>query len=540
MATPQQFEDVDLVTPSGQKVTVNVPKGWSDDQIRTNLRVKNPELFAKPDNSQPTQFEKDNSNNLAQTQANIRQAQGYKNLQSTQFERQQNNLNPFADPAATQADIGRAINPTAQAAFQKQRSAALSQISSNDNIANMAGESVYPGGGQVAQGALNLGRGDIAKGGHQVISGAMEAGSTLLPFGFRGLPAALRVGAGLTAGAGGSAAGNYVAKSAGASPDQAALVGDLTGLTSGGLAAGAMPGKAAPMSKDAAVSQISDAINPSPKEIDVPKFRADLNQHLDTILQTAKSKGIAVTKGVSGLAEATEATAKDAHDFYMNKMVKPIANDEISVPSSVNVGNSKVTLTAKVGDIVGRLKEINDTLAPKYTKGGLAAQAAIGAEQAAPLRAEAATLRATLNDYMAKRLDMPIEQVAAMRQNMGSLRQLGEDIQFYSDQARHTANSAKNAPINLETNAAGLAARGAQNVARKAFGNPADRAVSKAVSNYKPQAVTRPTPTIIDKTQAPSYQPSWMKPGTESPLSVSGNFPTNDTGTPVPADGRYY
>lgn len=39
------FEEVDLNTPSGEMVTVRVPRGMSDDQIKSMLRQRNPELF---------------------------------------------------------------------------------------------------------------------------------------------------------------------------------------------------------------------------------------------------------------------------------------------------------------------------------------------------------------------------------------------------------------------------------------------------------------------------------------------------------------
>lgn len=286
-------------------------------------------------------------------------------------------------------------------------------------------------------------------------------------------------------------------------PSALVVGGSVLGAKATDAISKALPGA---LPKEVAVRQLVDAFNPDVK--DMPRFTADLSQHLDTILQTAQAKKIPLNKGASGFAEAAKAAGDDAHSFYMDKMVKPIQNESVPVPASSpigrRVGEYAGNKEASVGEVVGRLQTINDTLYPKFQKGGLSAQAAIGAENAQALTAEASQLRNTLNNYMAKRLDMPVEQVAQIRSKMGALRQLADDTQFYADEARHNVNQIANQPVKGDTRASAFAIQKAQIAYRRRFGTPADKIVSNVTSRYQPGPVASHEPTLLDQTQAPN------------------------------------
>jgi len=100
------------------------------------------------------------------------------------------------------------------------------------------GEYVPQTVGQAAQGVANIARGNIARGGRQIIAGAGNALMPTVPFVAAAAPVATAVTLGT--GAAGQYGGQKVAEALGATPDQAGLTGDIAGLVTGyGAAKGA-------------------------------------------------------------------------------------------------------------------------------------------------------------------------------------------------------------------------------------------------------------------------------------------------------------
>lgn len=97
--------------------------------------------------------------------------------------------------------------------------------------------------GSVGKGAADIARGKFARGGHEIISGGMNATTPLLPLVAPAAP--LATVRGLAGGAAGTYLGREGAKALGADEDQADLVGDVTGIAGGYGAAKAPIGKLA-------------------------------------------------------------------------------------------------------------------------------------------------------------------------------------------------------------------------------------------------------------------------------------------------------
>lgn len=98
------------------------------------------------------------------------------------------------------------------------------------------GEYVDRSGGDVVRGVGSVARGSIAKGTHQILSGAMNATTPALPFAAAAAPAAVARGA--IAGAMGGTVAKSGAEAFGATPDQADVAGDVGGIAGAGLGAG--------------------------------------------------------------------------------------------------------------------------------------------------------------------------------------------------------------------------------------------------------------------------------------------------------------
>jgi hypothetical protein len=97
------------------------------------------------------------------------------------------------------------------------------------------GEYIPASAGEMAGGAADIGRGDIAKGTHRIIGGASNALLPVLPFAGAAAPAL--TARTLAGGAAGQYAGRGLGEGLGLSPDQTDLAGDIGGLVGGGVGA---------------------------------------------------------------------------------------------------------------------------------------------------------------------------------------------------------------------------------------------------------------------------------------------------------------
>lgn len=281
------------------------------------------------------------------------------------------------------------------------------------------------------------------------------------------------------------------------------------------------PREQSPIERNAAVDKITNSFNPATEEM--PSFRANLERNLDTILNQAEKKPTTLRE----MADVTKQAAEKSYGDYYERLIKPIADRRVGVnPRYTEVPSryiSAVESDASIAAIDRRLTEINATLNPKYLKAGagsVESQAAIGAEQAASLRQEGAYLRDVLNRAVAKNMDIPYEEVAAARSKMGSLRSLGDSMQYYSDAATNLKNRFVNEGIRPDSRATTYLAKRGQLAYRERFGFPADKVVRSVADSYAPQSVPEINPTQLDVLN-PNLprNPAWsgIEPGRPSP-----------------------
>lgn len=235
---------------------------------------------------------------------------------------------------------------------------------------------------------------------------------------------------------------------------QALLMGKLARKT------GVLPeGGEQPLSTGEAATTVKNAVNPAPQF--VPKYQATLAQQVENIKSFAKEQGLEI----KSRADMSNVMSKAA-DAYKSKYYSML---EQADPYG----------TLKQMD--SRLSEINATLNDAYEKGGgnvIASQAALSAEQRSALSAEAADIRSKLFPEISRRTNIPVEEVAAARKNMGALRYLAEKTNRALNTEQYVTNKADNQPISLEAKPTAIALRYAEKKVNKFVGHPADRAVA--------------------------------------------------------------
>lgn len=221
---------------------------------------------------------------------------------------------------------------------------------------------------------------------------------------------------------------------------------------------GVMPEKQG-ISPAEGVQTVKNAVNPPANE--VPKYQKTLGAQLDNIKQFAKDNNITISDRASMADVMTKAA-----DSYKQKYYSLL---------------DKADPYGTLKPMDARLTEINATLNPAYEKGGganIASQAAVSAETKSALTAEAAGIRQKLFTEIAQRNGIPVEEVAAARNNMGALRYLAEKTNKALNVEQYAANKAAAKPVSVDTTATGLLTRGAEKVINKIRGNPSDRATS--------------------------------------------------------------
>lgn len=221
----------------------------------------------------------------------------------------------------------------------------------------------------------------------------------------------------------------------------------VAGAAAGGPEAGKI-GKPVPVSEDAAIANIRKAVNPAPTDAGFSPgahhgtgFSGELADQIHTIVDHGQKTGLpdqlAQAKTPGAALNATAETVRSAAkaDPYFKSYIEPNLNEVF--PTSRIKGYSGGTVgeggnAATLDQLNKRLSTINDTLSPKYSRGGagsVAAQNAVGAEQAASMQVEAAGIRMTIAQELSKRTGIPAEQLAGMRKNYGQMSDLADTIQ---------------------------------------------------------------------------------------------------------------
>lgn len=233
---------------------------------------------------------------------------------------------------------------------------------------------------------------------------------------------------------------------------------------------------------------LASRLTPSAKE--APGVESNLTNQIDTLKRTAEGGKISRKSGLLDLSKTAETAAKG--DKYLSDIIEP--NKDLPV------GETGMS----VGDAHGRLAEINDTLHPKYMRGGAGsptAQSAIGAEQARALEAEANQLRGGIAETVGRKMGIDPDHIRGLRKNYEQLKDIGwrADVSDYAHQMGLQDPS-------LPTSRMGMVDR----VASRLWNNP-NHSVAKAFNNYE----AAPSP------ETPGYPlqgPGMFKPMVQHPV----------------------
>lgn len=400
--------------------------------------------------------------------------------------------------------------------------------------------------GNAQQGLEDLGVGDFGdmtsdtskpvgpihpiKAANHLTKAALNYSAPLLPVAAAQAP--IRTAEAIIAANAGSQAGEDTANALGADPDTQEFVGNLAGLGAGaGMVKATKP--KVPMTSQQAVSKLRFAVNPNLN--DAPGFLNEMNQHLDSIVREGQN-GATTPQDLQSLAATTKAVA-DAHPYYKT-FIEPYAGEDVSTSQIPNYqGNSVDYGRARIGDLNARLKTINATLNPRFARGpaGSTQQvAAVSAQEAGQLQAEAAGIRNTLASEISKRTGVPAATIAAQRAPYGQLADLADTMQQYANEATAKSNANAKAPLTLNP----LAHNGKVFVLDKALnyfrGDPTNNAIADVFANYDP-GVAPPQPQITPPAPKSSRQrltpqqmstvPPNFRPGGQSPAG-GGSVPS--------------
>jgi len=178
-------------------------------------------------------------------------------------------------------------------------------------------------------------------------------------------------------------------------------------------------------------------------------------------------------------AKAARGAADEAKNVFQNDVLKPHADDTVSVSGSEyrgkTVGEGQ---NAKLSDINKRITDINDELRPDYRK-AQQGQTRTALASDADLKAEHGALTKILHEELGKRTGMSPEDIAGMRQRFGRQYTIADQTEAAAN-ARASPAGKANEGRDLPTNKAGLVARGIN----KLRGGPekiADKAFQKAL-----------------------------------------------------------
>lgn len=279
-----------------------------------------------------------------------------------------------------------------------------------------------------------------------------------------------------------------------------------------------------PISKSAAVNQLVRAVNPDPKI--APSMSDNLAAHLDRLSAYAKESGQKINS-IAELAKVADSAAKV--DPYRKLFIEPNADIRVTAPAGfrgrVSQSEPGGIASTTIGDLDARLSQINDTLHPKFQKGGpgsVSAQAAIGSEDVLQLAGEAQRIRATLADSIGQKMGVDPAVVYQMRGRYGQLEQLAEQTRLEAGKTTKGQNRAANEPLRAGDIVSGVGRIpiNPKNWVPSRYGTVADRMVADVFRRYQPGAVE---PIIANPRTAPAANrnPRWAN---QSEASANPTF----------------
>ena len=238
--------------------------------------------------------------------------------------------------------------------------------------------------------------------------------------------------------------------------------------------------------KEDVVNGIYQSVNPPVG--DVRGFKANLGNQLDTVINHAAENKLPLGTR-EDFSTALQSAAKA--DPYRSTFIDPYENELVSKPRGFQGQTTVDDSHTTIGNLDARLSRINDTLSPRYMSGGAGstkAQAAIGAEQAADLQAEANAIRGTLAGELSKRTGVDSQVIRSARANYEQLNSLSEDVQDSINNENFLRNKAAGEPLTV-----GSAVQAAKNIPlnpsnwrSNPLGAVRDRMLSSALQGYTP------------------------------------------------------
>jgi len=287
-------------------------------------------------------------------------------------------------------------------------------------------------------------------------------------------------------------AGPYIEeklKPKGAAQEGGALVSQ--GLQYGSMIPGAFEGVAAVnawraeralsklINSETASKMLTDAVNPRPAAME--GFEGTLSKEMPRVVDYAKRSGIEI-KSRASLQKAIQGAGDEAYHDYYEQFIEPtkdvpVSTNDIHGYQGGTIGEGH---TATIGALEARLRTINATLYPKFQKGGVAAEAAISAESAASLDAEAAGIRAAMNETIGKKLGIDPQEISKARSTFGSLHDTADKTTRALNEERFGKNLERRG-MDLPTDKAGAIRWGIRKITAK---NP-DKAVAETMQRLK-------------------------------------------------------
>ncbi|HTC92871.1 MAG TPA: hypothetical protein VK699_05410 [Terriglobales bacterium] len=213
--------------------------------------------------------------------------------------------------------------------------------------------------------------------------------------------------------------------------------------------------------------------------------------------------------------EAAASTARDAAQTrpYFDRYLNPSEPDSVGTTNIKSYGGeSNGYNSATIGQLNKRLTNINAELYPKFQKGGAgsaASQAAVNADRAQVLQGEAAGIRDTINNYLSKKYNVPVNQLENLRGEYGKLMDVADTMQFRANALKQAENTRAMTPYSERApqSATELGGRIVGGTVNKIVGNPTTNALRKAFSYQgKPAALPEPSPL---PPQVPRRPPVW-------------------------------
>lgn len=508
---------VTVKLPSGKTVTVQgVPEGLSEDDFKTQFQSRHPEYFPK-DQSGPASGASSSWEPAEETGLVAGVKRGVRNLIHT----------PGAILDAATKPGGVALNLVGLPMAEEHEKAVRSHQAEVDaGIPQFGdpGNTGHPFLDQTIGRVLDLGDKPTKTGAKvPVDSGDMHDIASVVPFaGPWASDLTQRSLKGDTSGAAGELATTMMVPK---------ILGDV------------LPGRVAeltrpaPVTRGQAISSLRRAVNPDAG--DAPGFLRELNDQADTVIRHAQTNGLEDSPygHLDSLAKTVKAAAKA--DPYRKTFIDPYANENVSTSGVKGYSGGTTDYgRATIEQLDARLSEINKTVTPRYMRGpdGSVQQvAAVGAEQIAPLQAEAAGIRNTLAQELSKRTGVPADQIAAARKNYGQLNDLADTAQHYADKSFQKQTATQQSGANLETTATGVLTKGAKAVWRGGRGQNPSQLIRNALKYQPPEAT--PPPEIAPPGTSPLRPlPAWTTsaPPPEIPIQRTGEPPpVTQTGKPM-------